>query len=109
MLISGPGCVRLIGDLLNRGFTAFQKESDNCSILFEKSNATSVYIFWNQTIRHFRNEKKTGESSFSQRLLGLLLETGKKVANNSSTIPDAFAGQITTPVLVSKVAIGSFA
>ena len=50
-------------------------------------------------IRHFRTEKKTGASWLSQRLLGLLLWTGKKNSQQLTgasplTIPETIARQL---------------
>lgn len=39
-------------------------------------SAVETDIFHN---RHFRNERETGSNELSQRLLGLLLETGGKI------------------------------
>ena len=33
-------------------------------------------------VRHFKTEKETGPSKLSQRILGLLLGVGKKMANS---------------------------
>ena len=53
-------------------------------------------------IRRFRNEKGTGPSYVSQRLLGPLLRTGGKIgqqltAASPLTIPETIAGRISAP------------
>ena len=47
-------------------------------------------------IRHFKNERKAEQSQLSQRLLGVLLNIGKKLANSwpvhtPVTIPETIA------------------
>lgn len=49
-------------------------------------SAVETDIFHN---RHFRNERETGSSELSQRLLGLLLETGEKI-DESLPAPSAY-------------------
>ena len=57
----------------------------------------------------FWNEKETGQSILSQRLLGPFLRTGKKVANGWQalprwvSIPETFAGYISVPVPFSSL------